>query len=78
MARGWESKSVEEQMLAAEKAVRTPPLSAEQVERNAKLQGLELERTRLRRELQAACNARHRGMLEQALAHVDGQIAALG
>jgi hypothetical protein len=77
MARGWESKSVEQQqeeMAERRKTVRAPLSSAEQ-QCNRKREGLLLSRQRLTQQLQTACNARHRQMLEQAIAELDRQLA---
>jgi hypothetical protein len=80
MARGWESKSVEEQQEAAarERAARqTPtPTAADQVKAQQR-EGLRLARARALASLQAACNPRHRAMLEETLAHLDAQLSAL-
>ncbi len=79
MARGWESKSVEQQQEeAAAQKVSHPPLSAEQIARENRLRGLELSRQRTLQQLQTACNSRHRQMLEAALTELENQIQALG
>jgi hypothetical protein len=78
MARGWESKSVEQQQedrLEQPKGSR-PVLSVEQQERNRKREGLALSRKRLAQQLEAASNPRHRQMLEAALADLDRQLAS--
>ena len=78
MARGWESKSVEQQqeeMPEHRKTVR-PPISADEQQRNRKREGLLLSRKRLTQQLQAAGNARHRQMLEQAIAELDRQLSS--
>jgi hypothetical protein len=78
MARGWESKSVEQQQqerLEQRRHVR-PVLSTEQQERNRKREGLALSRKRLTQQLEAASNPRHRQMLEEALADLDRQLAS--
>ena len=77
MARGWESKSVEQQReerLEQGKSAR-PVVSAEQQERNRKREGLALSRKRLIQQLEAASNPRHRQMLVEALAELDRQLA---
>lgn len=76
MARGWESKSVEEQQAAASAQVEskqrlTPQQAAKKQERDA----LELSRKRVLQELESAENARHRQMLESALADLDSKLA---
>lgn len=81
MARGWESKGVEEQIGAAEaeRELRGKPvLSAEEVELNVRREGLLLSRARLAAALEAAGDPRYRAQLERALEHLDAEIAALG
>ncbi len=79
MARGWESKSIEQQQeeAAAQKTHR-PPVTPEQADRENRLRGLELSRQRTLQQLQNACNSRHRQMLEAALADLERQIGDLG
>jgi len=78
MARGWESKAVEAQQDAAAErrsnAVNSTPADAA---RQAERATLSLARTRALGDLQAACAAPHRAMLEQAIADLDRRIAAL-
>jgi hypothetical protein len=78
MARGWESKSVEQQQQERqEQSTRARPvLSAEERERNRKREGLALSRKRLAQQLEAASNPRHRQMLAAALADLDRQLAS--
>jgi hypothetical protein len=78
MARGWESKSVEAQQDAAASVARPgPPVTAEEAARRSRRTSLMLARSRALADLQQACAAAHRSMLEQALADLDTQIAAL-
>jgi hypothetical protein len=80
MARGWDSKAVEEQQAAAEAEKQTrakPAMSDAERERQKAREGLLLARARLAGDLQAASDPRYRAMLEQALAHIDGQIDAI-
>ena len=76
MARGWESKSVEDQIQNAE--ARQPSTGREltpgEREAAAKRMTLTLSRTRILQDLQLACDPRHRAMLERALADVDEQL----
>lgn len=77
MARGWDSKSVEEQQASAEAAKVNrlkPSLSAEERQRQTVRDGLLLTRTKIVNDLAAASDQRHRDMLEQALAHIDHQL----
>lgn len=78
MARGWESKSVEAQQdAAAERSAVKRDVSAEETVRRAERATLALARTRALSELQHACAAPHRAMLEQAIADLDRRIASL-
>ena len=80
MARGWESKSVEEQQAQAAidrvtpRAHLTPEQRAAQRER----EGLLLSRQRVLQQITAAQNPIHRSMLERALAELDARLAHLG
>jgi hypothetical protein len=79
MARGWESKSVEQQQEEVwdqRKTIRAP-ISPDEQQRNRKREGLRLSRERLTQQLHAAANPRHRQMLEQAIAELDGQLSSL-
>jgi hypothetical protein len=78
MARGWESKSVEQQQEESLQPSNTsrPPLSPEDQQRKRKHTGLILSRERLHQQLQTASKPRHRQMLEQAIAELDRQISA--
>ena len=78
MARGWESKSVEEQQSAANAQVEskqrlTPQQAAQQQEREA----IVLSRRRVLQQLQEVQNPRHRQMLETALSELDKRLARL-
>jgi hypothetical protein len=77
MARGWESKSVEQQQEASiERKTARAPLSPEEQKRNRRREGLLLSRERLTQQLQAASNPRHRQMLEQAIAELERQLSS--
>jgi hypothetical protein len=80
MARGWESKSVEDQIAASEdrkaaaaKKVRT----ADEIARESRKQGLLLSRAKIVRDIENARDERHRAALQQALEYLDGQIQTL-
>ena len=78
MARGWESKSVEEQQAAAFVAVEARSrLNPEQVAIKQQREALALSRKHVQQQLQAAHNPRHRQMLERALAELDVRLARL-
>ena len=78
MARGWESKSVEDQIDAA-KADRDaqikPRLTPQQREQSELKQSLRLSRAQTLRRLKAATNDRYRAQLQSALDHLDAQLA---
>ena len=78
MARGWESKSVEEQQaeMSERRTTVHVTLSADEQQRNRKREGLLLSRGHLAQQLQAASNPRHREMLEQAIAELDRQLSS--
>jgi hypothetical protein len=80
MARGWESKAVEDQQ--AQAAATADPtkvrLAPEEVAKEKQQQGLLLCRKRVLQQLQAAQNPIHRNMLEAALGELDAQLARLG
>ena len=78
MARGFDSKSVEEQQAAyAAKADSEGkvPLTAEEAARQRQRELLLLSRKQVAAQLAAATAPRHRQMLEQALADLDRRIA---
>jgi hypothetical protein len=81
MARGWESKSVEQQQAdrvdagGAKSGLRRSP---EQVARLRKKEELLLSRKRVRQQLEASRHPRHHQMLEAALRDLDARLAALG
>jgi len=78
MARGWESKSVESQQESADRSTKPQKgLTPEESARKAERATLALARTRALADLQHACAAAHRSMLEQAIADLDRRIAAL-
>jgi hypothetical protein len=80
MARGWESKSVEDQIAAREAAAAEaakPELSAAERSTNERRQTLQLARVRALQDLQVACDRRHRALLEQTIAHLDAELARL-
>jgi hypothetical protein len=80
MARGWQSKNIEEQQGEAERQ-RTlgwrPVRSAEQIARDVRREGLQLSRARMLASLQTTSHGEHRALLERTLAHIDSELAAL-
>jgi len=81
MARGWESKAVEEQREdPAEASTRKsrPARSPEEQELMRRREELQLARKRTVADLASARHPRHRELLERALADLDARIGALG
>ena len=82
MAKGWESKSVEEQQsLATEVAlteVEREQMSRERVEKVRQVQALQMNRARVVQQMEKCTNERYRGMLQQELDHLQREIEKLG
>lgn len=80
MARGWESKSVESQIEAAEsrKKARQAAMDPAQAEKQRQRDSLLLSRTRILHDLEQAHNPRYRETLQAALKHLDQKLAELG
>lgn len=78
MARGWESKAVEDQQQAAQAPKpAAPALDPAQAARASERATLQLARTRALADLQQACAPAHRAMLEAAIRDLDARIATL-
>ena len=80
MARGWESKSVEDQIASAEerKAAASPRArTGDQLERESRKQGLLLSRAKILTDIENARDGRHRASLQQALDYIDAQLNSL-
>jgi hypothetical protein len=79
MARGWESKSVEEQQAAAAtQSELKQRLTPQQVALKQQQETLDLSRRHILRQLQSVQSSRHRQMLESALSELDARVARLG
>jgi hypothetical protein len=80
MARGWESKSVEQQI--EERAQFRVPVSGDNAHANAavarQIEVLELSRKHLINEMEGISNPRLLVLKQRALRHVEAQMAALG
>ena len=78
MARGWESKSVEEQQAdaAAAKPAKSHTNQHEEADRKRKVQSLELQRERILSE--RTSSPHRRSALEMALADVEEKLVDLG
>jgi hypothetical protein len=80
MARGWESKSVEQQQEEAGRARRgggARVLTPEQRDRQQAREQLRLALARTQADLQAACQPAHRDMLRLRLEAIEAELAAL-
>jgi FtsZ-binding cell division protein ZapB len=80
MARGWNSKAVEEQMNIAESKEaesEIPQLTHEQQERLRERESLELSRARVQQKLAAATHPHYRTSLQAALGYLEEKIATL-
>jgi hypothetical protein len=78
MARGWESKSIEQQQAETldERNAPRPRLSAAEQKRNRRRETLLLARKGLAAQLDSAQSPRHRQMLEHSLAELDKQLSS--
>jgi hypothetical protein len=80
MARGWESKSVEDQIEEARRSQDEPEgrlLAPEDRERERKVESLKLERSRLTEQLKRARSEAHQRMIRQSLKAIEEEIATL-
>ncbi len=82
MARGWESKAVEDQQNEAEERARRREagegeLSPEERERRARLESLQLSRARILSQLESATRPAHREMLQRSLRALEIEIDGL-
>lgn len=80
MARGWESKAVEDQIAASESGrqdAAAAPMTPTDRDRARRRETLRLNRARTLQSLQTACDRRYRALLEETLAHLDAELAAL-
>jgi hypothetical protein len=79
VARGWESKAVEDQMAAAEERKQGPKRvrTADEMERDSRKHGLLLSRAKILNDIDHARDQRHRAVLRQALEYIEAQIREL-
>lgn len=80
MAKGWESKSVEDQIQNTENEPndnRRKQLTPDQMEAHRRREVLLLSRSRVEKDLNASQNPRYRDQLTGALADLDLQISKL-
>ena len=79
MARGWESKSVEQQIEDAQvdpnRSSSTNAAPA-QVELRRRREGLLLQRSRILQEIASARNSRYQELLKEMLRHLESQLSS--
>lgn len=81
VARGWESKSVEEQIDNRQAESKTPGKkkpSRLEIEQRSKRESIRLARARATTALQSTQDKRYRALLERTLQHLDSELAKLG
>jgi hypothetical protein len=78
MARGWESKSVEQQIEDREALTSVPEggNSHPNAQRERDIEVLELSRKHLLKELETITHPRLRALKLRALAHIEGQLSS--
>lgn len=77
MARGWESKSVEDQIADAEQrklVATTPKLSAAEIEQRERIANLQMARSRLREQLSRTRSEAYQQRLQHALTEIEAQL----
>ncbi|HSB09181.1 MAG TPA: hypothetical protein VLM38_06690 [Blastocatellia bacterium] len=80
MARGWESKAVEDQIGSAEEkkhARGKQTMTPGEIERVKRKEALLLDRARIVREMERAYKRRHLVVLERGLAYIESELARL-
>jgi hypothetical protein len=82
MARGWESKAVEDQQNEAEERARrkqaaSEELTPEERERRERMESLQLSRARTLSQLEQATRPAHRQMLQRTLQALEAEIEGL-
>jgi hypothetical protein len=80
MAKGWESKAVEEQIQESQAAEQENPrkqFTPEQMEAHRRKEVLLLSRAHVEKDLSASQNPRYREQLSKALSHIDAELSKL-
>ena len=80
VARGWESKSVEDQInerKAEAEASGTKKLSREEIEKRSRRDSMLLSRSRTLAALESTADERYRALLQRTLEHLDSELAKL-
>ena len=81
MARGWESKSVEEQQSQAQNQTvsqdEKDALKRQNAEKMRKVQALKLNRARIREQIERSTNDRYKELLGRELEHLEQELKQL-
>ena len=78
MARGWESKSIEEQQNEAkQRPSGAGPKTPEQARLSAQIESLEMQRSHVREQLRQAQNSRFIELLQRELQHLETELQRL-
>jgi len=79
MARGWESKAVEDQIgdARAKREARPRKMDPEDTELQRRKEALLRERTRIQHEMERAYMRRHLVILERGLSYIEAELAKL-
>jgi hypothetical protein len=81
MARGWESKSVEEQQSLAQQQTisqeEKDALKRQNAEKMRKIQGLKLNRARICEQIERSTNDRYKELLGRELEHLEQELKQL-
>jgi hypothetical protein len=81
VARGWESKSVEEQINERETESKTPGKQKpgrSEIEQHKRKESIRLARSRTLTALESTRDNRYRALLERTLAYLDAELAKVG
>jgi hypothetical protein len=81
VARGWESKSVEEQISERQSEKQTSAKkkpTRQEIEKKTKREGILLARSRAATALESTGDDRYRALLQRTLEHLDEELSKLG
>ena len=81
MARGWESKSVEDQISERQSETQTSAKkkpTRQEIEKKSKREGILLARSRAATALESTRDDRYRALLQRTLDHLDEELSKLG
>jgi hypothetical protein len=80
MARGWESKAIEQQIeeAAADSMIATgESIMSDNIDQVQKREGLKLQRTRILQDMEGARNPRYIKFLQEMLSEIDRQLSEI-